>query len=129
MNTSRRRTSIVVVVNIGTQAVVDGASASAIHHGTTRNGQQHAAGLPLLQLTACELCQFALQLRVHISAPVLALHVGSHLLEASFDPLLEWLHGLIDSRTVDDQSGLYEWDLKCEQFLELRDELHIFRMI
>jgi hypothetical protein len=45
-------------------------------------------------LISHQLCHLAFELRIFIAAAGFALDVSAHLLEAHFDPLLQWLHRL-----------------------------------
>ena len=82
-----------------------------------------------LALVARQLFHLALQLRVHIASSVLALDVNSHLLETNFDPLLERLHRLVDSRAVHNQRRFQQRNLQREKLLQLRHEAGVFRML
>lgn len=81
-----------------------------------------------LALIPSQLLHLTLQLRVHIPSAIFALNMNPHLLEALFYPLLEWLQGLVDSRSMDDQSRFHQRDLQSKQFLQLRHGIGVFRV-
>lgn len=76
---------------VGTQPIVK----------SVRTSRPTAGALSRLALVARQLFHLAFQLRIDVPSAIFALDVNSHLLEANLDALLERLHRLVDTRSMD----------------------------